>query len=103
MAKKFSKLSLLLWGGVLLAVLFFVFGVGIREGFYAKTKPETKPTKTTETTTSTVNCSSYSLQGGCNANNCTWNSSSCSNNPSYNSHSVRCTANGGTYTGAYCS
>ena len=34
MAKKFSKLSLLLWGGVLLAILFFVFGVGRREGFF---------------------------------------------------------------------
>jgi hypothetical protein len=33
MAKKFSKLSLLLWGGVLLAVLFFVFGVSrVKEG-----------------------------------------------------------------------
>ena len=32
MAKKFSKLSLLLCGGVLLAVLYFVFGVGRREG-----------------------------------------------------------------------
>jgi len=33
MAKKFSKLSMLLWGGVLLVILFFVFGLGRREGF----------------------------------------------------------------------
>lgn len=36
MGKKFSKMSLLLWGGVLLAILFFVFGVGnVTEGYYS--------------------------------------------------------------------
>ena len=91
MAKKLSKLSLRLWGGgVLLAVLFFVFDMGRKEGFRRNS-------------TSTSGCSSYTLQGGCKANNCTWNTSTCSNNSDYNSQPAACQAKGGTYTGAYCS
>ena len=83
MAKKFSKMSLLLWGGVLLAVLFFVFGVGRREGFGA------------------IPCSNRIQQSSCVNAGCTWTPASCSN-PEY-STSQNCSRVGATWTKGSCS
>ena len=77
-------MSLLLWGGVLLAVLYFVFGMGRRtEGFTSKS------------------CSSRKSIDGCKKNGCTWTAGSCSVTNKYNETS--CAANNGTWTSAYCS
>jgi hypothetical protein len=61
MAKKLSKRSLLLWGCVFLAILFFFFGmVNLTEEFQTvpvvqgKTSTLTNPTTTTTTTVPVV-------------------------------------------------
>lgn len=83
MAKKYSMLSLLLWGGVLLAILYFVYGTGRREGF--------------------SNCSARTNENGCKASKdgCTWTAQKCSIANKYNQSS--CEYNGGTWTTGSCS
>ena len=85
MAKNFSKMSLILWGGVLLAVLYFVFGMGRRtEGFASKS------------------CSERKSEDGCKAKEgCTWSAQKCSIASRHNQQS--CEDNKGTWTAAYCS
>lgn len=83
MAKKLFGLSMFLWILIALVILFFVYGVGRREGFFT--------------------CSDKRTSGGCTIEGCTWNPSSCSNNTNYNSYPNKCKKYGGTYTNAYCS
>jgi hypothetical protein len=70
MAKKFSKMTLLFLGLGLLAILFFVFGMGRREGFYIVDK----------TTGEIQKCSDYSDLKSCMNQsvkdhlNCMWDS-----------------------------
>ena len=69
MAKKFSKMSLLVLGGVLLAVLFFVFGMSRREGFYSDCS----------TFKDKKSCTNYKLKDeagnkSVTTRNCTWTS-----------------------------
>lgn len=59
MGKNFSKISLLLWGGVLLAILYFMFDTSRNEGFYFK-----------------KSCTSYGNKTACENNSCKWKSSS---------------------------
>ena len=78
-------------GGVLLAVLFFVFGVGRREGFVAyKFNSSLTPS-----------CSSIPSQGNCTQANCVWTPASCSDTK-YTT-SISCNKNGQTWTKSVCS
>ena len=82
MAKNFSIMSLILWGGVLLAILFFVYGVGRREGFGS--------------------CSGRSNEKGCKAREgCTWTDGKCSITK-YDKQKT-CEYFNGTWTNGYCS
>jgi hypothetical protein len=55
MAKKLFGLSVFLWILIALVVLFFVYGVGRREGFYIVDK----------TTGKIIQCSSYTDKNSC--------------------------------------
>ena len=83
MAKKLFGLSVM-WILVLLAVLYFVFGVG-REGF------------------KNTNCSVRTNENGCKASKdgCTWTAQKCSIANKYDQYS--CEFNGGTWTMGSCS
>lgn len=65
MAKKLFGLSVFLWILIALVVLFFVYGVGRREGFYAG-----ECAAGTETTCKTI-------MGASGKNYCKWNGSKC--------------------------
>lgn len=85
MAKKLFGLSVFLWILLALVVLFFVYGVGRREGFYAS-----------------ATCSERNNENGCKGKNgCTWTPQKCSDSKYYNKNS--CENNGGTWSVGYCS
>jgi hypothetical protein len=90
MAKKLLGLSIM-WILIVLAILYFVFGVGrVREGI------------TIHQSLAPISCSSITLQGACTNSNCTWTPASCSDT-NYNSSERICKKYGNTYTRASCS
>ena len=64
MAKKLFGLSVFLWIMIALVVLFFVYGVGRKEGFKAA-----KAAKT-------VNCGSKKNKDSCTSIGCSWSGTS---------------------------
>ena len=83
MAKKLFGLSIFLWILIAFVVLFFVYGVGRREGF--------------------SNCSERTNETGCRASKdgCTWTPQKCSDSKYYNK--ISCEYNAGTWTMGSCS
>ena len=65
MAKKLFGLSVFIWILIALVILFFVYGVGRREGFYAGAT-----TTCSSRTTGGKNRCTYSKEDKCTA--CTW-------------------------------
>jgi hypothetical protein len=76
MAKKLFGLSMFLWILIALVVLFFVYGVGRREGFYAAA------TTTCSSRSGGKKGCTYSQDG--KSTGCTWTPTAGSDNPNAN-------------------